>query len=56
MGAGVALNAIDHGHEVVGVDPHAPPDLADQGIEVADGLEDLVCGGGRSVRPTRAGR
>jgi 6-phosphogluconate dehydrogenase len=42
MGAGVALNAIDHGHEVVGVDPHAPPALAEQGLEMADDLEDLV--------------
>jgi 6-phosphogluconate dehydrogenase len=49
MGAGVAKNALDHGHEVVGVDPQAAQALAADGLEPADGLEDLA----RRLEPPR---
>jgi 6-phosphogluconate dehydrogenase len=42
MGLNIAHNAVDHGHEVVGFDPHPPEEAIRDGFELAVSIDELV--------------
>jgi 6-phosphogluconate dehydrogenase len=42
MGRNIAHNAVDHGHGVVGFDPHPPEEAVRDGLELAVSMDELV--------------